>query len=507
MLEEEPAAENSPANSRMIWEAQPRQERFLREVFSRDPDGADEILYGGAAGGGKTDALLIAGIGWCAMYPGAWVLFLRRTYPELEQRPIPRSKELIPPSAATYNETKHRWVFKNGSVLQFGSLDRAGDETRYQSAEYSLIIWDELTHFQEYQYLYMLSRNRTTHPGIAQPKVIAGTNPGNVGHVWVRSRWIDPSPPETVWEAPVDPEVVAAIRSMGMPAHAIRPRRRLFVPAKVTDNQRLLEADPGYIMRLASLPGDVRRMLMDGDWDVFAGQYFSCWRRDIHVVEPFVIPRHWRRFCSLDYGLDMTACYWWAVDQSGRCYIYRELYQPDLILSAAARRILEMTPQDERAQIEYIVASPDLWNRRQDTGKSGVEVFMEHGLDAMLRADHRRVPGWMQLQEFLAPYANEHGVQDAHLKVFSTCTALIRTLPALVRDAKNPSDVDSACEDHGPEAIRYGVMTRPAPAVPRDREKEDIERRFGKDSIEYDIWTRYLEKDRDDEGIDPAALV
>jgi len=491
----------------MIWEAQPRQERFLREVL--DPDGADEILYGGAAGGGKTDSLLIAGIMWCRMFPGAWVLYLRRTYPELEQKPIPRSKELIPASVAIYHETKHRWVYRNGSVFQFGSLDKAGDEVRYQSAEYSLIIWDELTHFQERQYLYMLSRNRTTNPAIQRPKVIAGTNPGNVGHVWVKSRWIDPAPPETVWEAPLEPDVVAAVRALGVPAESIRPRKRLFIPAKVTDNQRLMEIDPGYIMRLASLPEADRKMLMDGDWDVFAGQYFSCWRREIHVVQPFPIPEHWRLFRSIDYGLDMTACYWWAVDQSGRCYIYRELYQPDLTLSQAARKIVEMTPEDERGRIEYTVVSPDLWNRRQDTGKSGVETFIENGVDGILRADHRRVPGWFQLHEFLNPFINEHGEQDAHLKVFSTCTNLIRTLPALVRSERNPNDVDDNCEDHAPESVRYGVMSRPAPARPIDHRRVELERRFEKGSPEYRIWSQYLDEEakHDDSGIDPFDLV
>ncbi|HHW41268.1 MAG TPA: Terminase-like family protein [Syntrophomonadaceae bacterium] len=456
----------------MDWVAQPRQEKFLREVFNFDDDAADEILYGGAAGGGKTDALLIAAIVWCQMFPGAWVLFLRRTFRELEEKPIPRSKELLPASVARYHETKHRWVFngRRKSVIQFGSLDKAGDETKYQSSEYSLIIFDELTHFQERQYLYMLSRNRTTDPRIRKPKVIAGTNPGNIGHVWVKSRWIDPAEPEKVWEAPfaVDLSNWAGL----FPVEQIKPRRRLFIPAKVFDNQILLRADPGYLARLLELPEAERRALLEGDWDVFSGQYYPEWRREIHVIQPFTIPHYWRRFRSLDYGLDMTACYWWAVDQSGKAYCYRELYQPNLSLTQAAKKIVEMTPADEK--IAYTVASPDLWNRRQEKGIPGVQYMIEAGLTGLQRANDERIPGWRALREYLQPYPDpDTGKMTARLQVFSTCYHLIRTLPALVHDETNVEDVSDKCEDHAAEAVRYFVMSRPG----RSPSEEEYRRR------------------------------
>ena len=458
----------------------------LQKKFIDSP--ASITLFGGAAGGGKSYGLLLKHFLYCMRYPGAKCLLLRKTFPELKRSLILTSLELIPRELGKYNDAEKVWRFVNGSRLEFGYCERETDVTKYQSAEYDRIGFDESTHFTEYQFRYMLSRNRGAND---YPKGMdLATNPGNVGHAWHKSVFIDPHPPFTVWED-----------EYGL--------TYTFIPARVTDNPYLMAKDPDYIRRLQQLPEDERRALMDGDWDVFAGQYFACWRREIHVVQPFEIPEHWRLFRSVDYGLDMTACYWWAADQMGRCYIYRELYQPDLTLSQAARKIVEMTPEEERGRIEYTVVSPDLWNRRQDTGKSGVETFIENGVDGLLKADHRRVPGWFQLQEFLMPFQNEFGEPDAYLKVFSTCTNLIRTLPALVRSERNPNDVDENCEDHAPESVRYGVMSRPAPARPTDHRRVELERRFEKGSPEYRIWSQYLDDEagHDSSGIDPSELV
>lgn len=438
----------------MDWIAQPRQEKFLLEVL--DPNGADEILYGGAAGGGKTDALLIAGIIYCQKYPGIWVLFLRRTFPELEQKPIPRSKELIFNSVAKYNESKHRWTFNNGSVLQFGSLDKEGDESKYQSAEYGLIIWDELTHFHnKNQYIYMISRNRCSKPfPNFKPKVIAGTNPGGVGHGWVKERWIDPHPPEQIWEVPQDEED----RRLGLPA-----RKRLFIPARVTDNQALLSVNPGYISALKELPEAERAALLDGSWDSFIGQYFSCWNRELHVVKPFEIPKWWKRFLSMDYGLDMCAVYEYAIDQSGKVYIVKEFYKKDLSIPEAAEQILKWVTPDVKFQ--YMVASPDLWNRRQETGTTGFELFMKNGIKKlhtpMIKADDNRVNGWQNMFDYLYPRKSEDGTLQPKCVIFENCVNLIRTIPTMVRDDKNPNDIADGLDDHGCESVRYFLKSRP----------------------------------------------
>lgn len=400
----------------------------------------------------NSDALLIFSIMRRTQIPGSKGLILRRTFPELESSLILRSHQLLA-GLAHYKAQHHRWEFANGSILQFGYCESDRDVFKYQSSEYEDICFDELTQFSEFQYMYLMSRARTTKPGV-KCYIRAATNPGGVGHIWVKKRFVDVAPWGTRY---VNPET---------------GRTRLFIPAKAQDNPHLMEADPQYINRLQELPEDQRRALLDGDWDVFSGQYFSEWNREIHVVKPFEIPAYWKRFRSLDYGLDCTACYWWAVSQDKRCFIYRELYESNLNLSQAAKKILEMTPSDEH--ISYTVASPDLWNRRQDTGIAGVEVMAKAGLHAMVKADDRRVAGWRALKEYLEPY-EDNGVKVARLAIFDTCTNLIRTLPALVRDSNDPEDVDDHCEDHGPESIRYGIMSRPPVTIERD---EDERRRM-----------------------------
>jgi phage terminase large subunit len=177
----------------------------------------------------------------------------------------------------------------------------------------------------------------------------------------------------------------------------------------------------------------------------------------------------------MDYGLDTCAVYEVAVDQSKRLYVYKEFYRPDLPIPEAAKQILAW--QTTGVKFSYTVASPDLWNRRQDTGIAGEELFRRYGLHGLTKADDRRVPGWQALHSYLLPQPDEQGGKTPWLYVFSNCTNLIRTLPALVRDDRNPDDVSDACEDHGPEALRYGVMSRPPRAITTDEAKRRKRRR------------------------------
>ena len=396
---------------------------------------ADEVLYGGAAGGGKSYGQIADAFLYALRYPKSRQLLLRSSFPALERSLILTAREMIPRTLATYQSSRHKMLFTNGSVLEFGFLSSDSDVTMYQSAEYDVIRFDELTHFTEYQYLYMLSRLRGTSGYPKQMK--STTNPGSRGHVWVRDRFISPAPPMTVFG---------------------ESATRLFIPAKVEENTFLMEKDPDYLSRLLLLPENEKKALLYGEWDIFEGQFFGEFSRQRHVVPPSEIPAWHKRFRSLDYGLDMTACYWWAVDGEGRLTCYRELYKSGLTLSEAAREILAHSPPDEK--ITYTVASPDLWNRRQDTGKSGMEILAEAGLFGLIRADNRRIPGWRVLREYL---------REAHITIFETCVNLIRTLPALIYDPHSPEDASDSPHEitHAPEAVRYAVMSRPASAVPK----------------------------------------
>lgn len=390
---------------------------------------ADEVLYGGAAGGGKSYGQIVDAFLYGLRYPASKQLLLRASFPALERSLIMTALEMIPRALYTYKSAKHKLYLTNGSLLEFGFLANDTDVTMYQSAEYDVIRFDELTHFTEYQYVYMLSRLRGANTFPKQMK--SSTNPGSRGHTWVKARFIDPAPPFTVFG---------------------EETTRLFIPARVEENHFLMEQDEKYVKRLQTLPENEKKALLYGDWNIFEGQFFGEFNNDKHVVHPTEIPSHYKRFRSMDYGLDRTACHWWAVDEEGNLTIYREFCQSGLTLSEAAREIVRLTPKTE--SIAYTVASPDLWNRRQDTGRSGVEIMAGEGLWGLIRADNRRIAGWRVLREYL---------RGEKIHIFSHCMEIIRTLPALLYDKHVPEDAADYPHDitHAPESVRYGIMSRP----------------------------------------------
>lgn len=381
-----------------------------------------------------------------------------------------RSQEIMS-SWAKYNATKHRWTFPTKSILQFCHCKNEDDVFNYQSQQFDILLFDEGTQFTNSIYRYLMSRNRATKGGVTPFTAIA-TNPGNVGHGWFKDEFVDIGPPEVVAKYEVQPGIFES---------------HVFIPAKLADNLILEKRDPGYRRRLESQPGIVKRQLLDGDWDAYAGQYFPEFSRSIHVIKPFEIPDWWRRFRSLDYGLDMTACYWWAVDSQGKCYIYRELHQPNLNLSGAAKKILEMSPPGE--DIAYTVASPDLWNRRQETGASGAEIMLKNGLHGLIRANNSRIPGWRALREYLTPYEDEQDILTAKLVIFDHCTNLIKNLPLLQHDDTNPEDASDKPHDvtHAPESLRYGIMSRPMLSAKKKKSVWDTFRDGPEPT--HDAWT------------------
>ncbi len=420
----------------------PKQKEFVDSTGK-----ADEVLYGGAAGGGKSYGQLCDALIYAMKYPGSRQLVLRRTLPELEKSLVRVSLELFPREVYRYSESKHTGSFTNGSILDFGYCDSETDVYRYQSAEYDVIRFDELTHFTEQMYLYLMSRLRGTKDFPRAMK--SSTNPGGIGHSWVKRRFIDIGEPGKI--------------------HSKGNGKRLFIPATVFENKALIKNDPDYVKRLKNLSEKDRRQLLDGDWDTNEGQYFSEWRRELHVCEPFAIPKNWRRYFAMDYGLDMLAGYWIAVDEGDNAFVYREVYQSGLIISEAAKKILEAQGNDFP---EIYIAPPDMWNRRQDTGKSVAELFLDFGI-MLFKASNDRVQGWYCLKEWLHPRKNEFGEIKPRLRIFSNCTEVIRTLPALCFDERNPNDVGDRVHEytHAADALRYWAAARPM-HVPETFEEE-----------------------------------
>jgi phage terminase large subunit len=229
-------------------------------------------------------------------------------------------------------------------------------------------------------------------------------------------------------------------------------------------NEWLDDADRQLIEDLEFTNPERYKVVGLGEYGIPGGAYFDEFRTDIHVIQPFIIPDDWRRYVALDYGLDMLAAYWIAVDNQQKAYVYKELYQSDLIISSAAEAIKKLTTE----KIYQRLAPPDLWNRRQETGKSAADLFRENGI-SLTKANNNRVQGWWNLKEWLKVYDDEQGITTASLVIFKNCVNLIRTLPLLQRDEKDPNDVANEPHEltHGPDAIRYFIAGRPKPNMQR----------------------------------------
>lgn len=396
-----------------------------------------EVLFGGAAGGGKSYGQMVDALLFALRYPGSKQLVLRRTFSELDKSLIRASLAFFPRELYTFNSSSHTGRFKNGSIIDFGYCAAENDVYQYQSAEYDVIRFDELTHFTENQYIYLISRVRGANNYPKQVK--SSTNPGGIGHGWVKRRFVDPHPAG-----------VGFVGEDGM--------SRIFLPALLSDNRFLSEGDPQYRERLLALPERERKALLYGDWNIFEGQYFNEFSPSIHVCEPFEIPESWRKYRTIDYGLDRLACLWIAVAPDGISYVYREFCKSNLTISAAASEICARTPPGE--DIYATLAPPDLWSRSQETGKSKALLFSEYGVN-FTKTSNDRECGWLSIKELLSERDGRVG-----LKIFKTCHEIIKCLPSLVIDKLRPTDCSTEPHEitHAPDALRgFAIFyTRPA---------------------------------------------
>lgn len=434
---------------------------------------ATEILYGGAAGGGKSHLLRIAAIVFCAAIAGLQVYLFRRISDDLIRNHVEGPQgfhALLAPWIAL------NWVkivedeirFWNGSKIYLRHCETEKDRFKYQGAEIHLLLIDELTHFTEVVYRFLRSRVRmagielpTQYEGMF-PRVICGSNPGNIGHHWVKATFIDSRVPLDMWRAE---------RSSG-------GMIRQFIPSRLNDNPSI---DPDeYSGKLSGLgsPALVKAML-EGDWNVIAGAFFPEFSSEKHICEPFELPKHLTRFRAMDWGsASPTAVAWFAVASDeltspdgvviprGALIQYREWYaavSPNVGLKWDAERIAEgIRVRDGADTFQYSVLDPSAF--KHDGGPSIAERMAAPPHKVNFQpADNTRsrgtgpIGGWDLLRSRL------RGDDDGHPMIFwfNTCTESIRTLPALQHDEKKPEDADTDGDDHMPDAIRYGCSSRP----------------------------------------------
>ena len=393
------------------------------------------VAYGGARGGGKSWAVRRKALLLALRYSGIKVLIVRRSYGELREnhiRPLCQDTKGV----AVFRELDKSLAFLNGSLIFFGFCGCASDVDRYQGMEFDVIFLDEATQFAEeiFDALKVCVRGVNDFP----KRFYLTCNPGGVGHGWVKRLFVDRN-----YRAGEQAEDY------------------LFIKATVYDNEALMSQDPEYVKQLEALPPQRRRAWLDGDWEVFSGQFFGEFDWKVHVVKDMVVGKDWTKIRVFDYGLDRLACLWIAIDGDGRAYVYDELCESNLIVSEAARKILAHNADE----VFCTLAPADLWGRSQESGRSRAEIFASCGLNlTMVRSE--RIGGWFNVREWLKVERDSNDRAVSRLKISAKCEELIRCLPAVQFAKGGVEDVANEPHEltHVVDALRYFCVWRPVAA-------------------------------------------
>jgi hypothetical protein len=448
----------------------PKQDYMIRNLAD-----VDEVFWGGAAGGGKSEGLLMFALQRRLTCPGSAGLMLRRTFPELEKSLIRKSLKYYS-GIAKYNADKKLWKFPNSSIQEFGYCQQEKDVYQYQSAEYDDICFDELTHFTAFQYLYMLSRLRTATSGQPWKRLVrSASNPGNIGHQFVKSRFVDVARDQI--HTTTDEELGTT-------------KTRYFLPATLSDNTLMSEQEKSeYLSWLRNLPKSEREMLESGNWDYVPGAAFAEISRQVHMIDINNPPDRLLRlfdfermtpkqgvniFRSMDWGYAKPfSIGWYFADYDGRIYRYREMYGckgPNEGVQMPAHDVAVKTRDieaDHKEEIVLAIADASIWDKPSNQNikaeklPSIAETMSEQGVyfDRTMSIDAKksRLQGKHQMHERLRVDAD--GLP--HFQVFSTCVHWWRTVPVIPTDTLNPEDVDTDAEDHAYDESRYLLSARP----------------------------------------------
>tara|TARA_R100001594_G_scaffold135174_1_gene176733 strand:+ start:1065 stop:2567 length:1503 start_codon:yes stop_codon:yes gene_type:complete len=420
--------------------------------------GEREVLYGGAAGGGKSYAMLADPLRYMG-HPQFSGLLLRHTTEELREL-IWKSQEMYPKiyPGIKWSERKMQWVAPNGARLWFSYLDRDEDVLRYQGLAFSWVGFDELTQWATpFSWNYMRSRLRSTASDLPV-YARATTNPGGPGHAWVKKMFIDPAKPdESFWATDIETgRVLTYPKGHSKEGEPLFKRR--FIPAILSDNPYLAEQGD-YETMLLSLPENQRKQLLDGNWDVSEGAAFPEFNREIHVIEQEEIPKNWVKFRACDYGYgSYSAVLWFTVAPTEQLIVYRELYVSKVLAKDLANMILEVEENDGTIRMGILDSS--CWHKRGDTGPSIAETMILEGCrwKPSDRSGGSRIAGKNEIHRRLKI---DEFTNEPNLLITDNCTNLIAQLPVIPLDKNNPEDINTKSEDHLYDALRYGIMSRP----------------------------------------------
>jgi len=416
------------------------------------------LLYGGAMGGGKSYFLR-----WKLLrmllafaergFHGVTVGLFCEDYPALKDRHLSKIRFEFPEWLGEYNAADHNFILYpefGGGVIAFRNLD---DVSKYQSSEFAVIAVDELTKNTEDEFTFL--RTRLRWPGISDTRFIGATNPGGKGHLWVKRFWLDRSFADYEQEADLF----------------------VYVRALLKDNPYI--NDPAYLKALESLPAEKKRAYLEGDWDLYEGQYFAEWRKEQHVVLPRSIPMSWPKFRSIDVSgrNGVTSCHWYALDHDGAIWVYREHYARGMDSDQHADRIRELSVHEE---YRYTVIDSSAFDKA-GFSETMAEVYQRHGVYDLIPSAKSRLAGWDVVHQYL----RWDETTKPKLRVFSTCINMIRTIPSLVYDPNNIQDVDSSGEDHAADDLRYFLQTLRdyKPARPLNPTQKRILKWFGPDAL------------------------
>ena len=418
------------------------------------------LLYGGAAGGGKSYFLRWAAVGLGFYFyerykvPGVTLGLFCEDYPTLKDRQIAKIKKEMPAEVGRLIETRDEgYIFEGPNGIFKILLRNLDDPSKYASVEFAAEFIDELTKNKEETFEDL--RFRLRYPGIPFPKFVAGTNPGSIGHGWVKKKWIQPDPN--------NPD--------------IEQGEFLYIPSMATDNKYI---DPSYITQLRSLPEAKRKAFLEGSWDIFAGQVFTEWSTNTHVIKPFSVPREWNFYGAIDLGWNKPmAIGWYAQSPENRTYLINELYGnadwfelkfgKQLTLTRLVK-VINAISRKMGINVKYWVGDPSMWNKiiregeikhGQDVeGESYAEIMINAGLN-MIAGDNHRANGLARYREVLSVAPDG----KPFYQIFSTCYDTIRTIPSLVyaQQSTRLEDVDTDSDDHAYDRDRYFFMSRPSP--------------------------------------------